>query len=143
MPADFVDNQAYERELLQRLKAKGVELIALAGFMRLLSGQFLQAFPGKVMNIHPSLLPAFRGLNAQKQALDYGVKISGCTVHFVDEGMDTGPIILQAAVPVRDDDDPESLAARILKQEHQLYPRALKLYVEGRLKQVGRQVIKY
>ena len=139
-PASFPSQKDYEQKLIKLLAERAVELVALAGFMRLLSSYFLENFPGRVMNIHPSLLPSFRGLHAQKQAVDYGVKVSGCTVHFVDEGMDTGPIILQEAVPVYDDDDADSLAARILEKEHEIYPRAIKLYAEGRLEQKGRRV---
>jgi len=141
-PADFSSSQEYEVEMLSELQKRDIELVALAGFMRLLSPYFLAEFPGKVMNIHPSLLPSFRGLDAQQQALDYGVKVSGCTVHFVDEGMDTGPIILQKAVSVYDDDNKESLAARILKEEHKIYPAAIKLYARGKLQLAGRKVIK-
>ena len=141
-PQAYTTEQEYEQHLLEILVARDVELVALAGFMRLLSSYFLEQFSGRVMNIHPSLLPSFRGLHAQKQALDYGVKISGCTVHFVDEGMDTGPIILQKAVPVYDDDDEDSLASRILEQEHKIYPEAIKLYARGCLQQKGRRVIR-
>lgn len=129
-----------EEEYVKILKDKGVELVCLAGFMRVLKKTFLQAFPGRIMNIHPSLLPAFPGLDAQKQAWEYGVKISGCTVHFVDEGIDTGPIILQRCVPVLEDDTPETLADRILKEEHKIYSEAIQLFAEGRLKIEGRRV---
>lgn len=115
-------------------------LVCLAGFMRIMSKEFVQLYRWRVMNIHPSLLPAFPGLNAQRQALEYGVKITGCTVHFIDEGVDTGPIILQEAVEVRDDDDVESLASRILEKEHEIYPRAVRLFAEGRLRVEGRRV---
>jgi len=118
-----------------------VELVVLAGFMRVLTPVFLRAFPGRVMNIHPALLPAFPGTHGQKQAWEYGVKFTGCTVHFVDEGVDTGPIIIQAVVPVYDDDTVETLSARILKKEHQIYPRAIALYAEGKLEIRGRKVI--
>ena len=141
-PAKYETDQEYEAKILEILREREVELVALAGFMRLLSPYFIQNFEGKAMNIHPSLLPSFRGLHAQKQAVDYGVKVSGCTVHFVDEGMDTGPIILQEAVPVADDDDEDSLADRILKQEHKIYPEAIRLYAEGKLKLEGRKVIR-
>ena len=113
----------------------------MAGFIRLLSPYFIEQFPGRIMNIHPSLLPSFPGLAAQKQALDYGVRYSGCTVHLVDQGMDTGPIILQAVVPVLPTDTEEDLAERILEQEHKLYPKAIALYAEGRLSIEGRRVI--
>ncbi len=131
--------QKWEEQAVAKLKEHEVKLVCLAGFMHILSPFFLQSFPA-VMNIHPSLLPAFPGLEAQKQALDYGVKISGCTVHFVDEGVDTGPIILQKAVPVEEDDTPDKLADRILAEEHKIYPRAVELYARGLLVRQGRQV---
>ena len=140
-PGKFDSKKDYEKNLLNKLNTHDIQLVALAGFMRLLSPYFLREFSGRVMNIHPSLLPSFRGLHPQRQAVEYGVKVSGCTVHFVDEGMDTGPIILQQAVPVKDEDDEDSLAQRILKKEHKIYPRAVKLFAEGRLKQQGRRVI--
>ncbi|MGQ9557770.1 MAG: phosphoribosylglycinamide formyltransferase [Desulfurispora sp.] len=139
-PAAWPGREQYEQELVRLLQAHGVELVCLAGYMRLVGRVMLQAFPGRIMNIHPSLLPAFPGLHAQKQALDYGVRFTGCTVHFVDEGMDSGPIILQAVVPVLDGDDEASLAARILEQEHQIYPRAVDLFARGRLLLKGRRV---
>ena len=117
-----------------------MELVCLAGYMRLLSASFVAAFRGRILNIHPSLLPAFPGLHAQRQALAHGVKVSGATVHLVDEGLDSGPIVLQAAVPVRDDDTEETLAARILAEEHRLYPEAIRLFAEGRLEVAGRRV---
>ena len=133
------DNRAdFEAELLKHLG--GVDLVVLAGFMRILSPEFVRKFAGRLMNIHPSLLPAFPGAHAHRDVLAYGVKISGCTVHFVDEGTDSGPIILQAAVEVLDGDTEETLSARILEQEHILYPRAIQLFVEGRLKIDGRHV---
>ncbi|MFW6409914.1 MAG: phosphoribosylglycinamide formyltransferase [Halanaerobiales bacterium] len=141
-PGKYENDREFEDELLEILKTKKIELVALAGFMRLLSPYFLNNFSGEAMNIHPSLLPSFRGLHPQKQALDYGVKVSGCTVHFVDEGMDTGPIILQKAVPVGDSDDEESLANRILEKEHEIYPEAIRLYAEGNLELKGRKVIR-
>lgn len=136
----FESRAAFEEAVLGTLANYGVELIALAGFMRILSGDFTARYAQRVVNIHPALLPAFPGLHAQAQALDYGVKVTGCTVHFVDEGMDTGPIILQAAVPVEEDDTEETLSRRILAQEHRIYPLALKLLAEGRVKVEGRQV---
>lgn len=139
-PAAWSGKEQYEQELVRLLQAHGVELVCLAGYMRLVGRVMLQAFPGRIMNIHPSLLPAFPGLHAQKQALDYGVRFAGCTVHFVDEGMDSGPIILQAVVPVQDGDDETSLAARILEQEHQIYPRAVDLFARGKLRLEGRRV---
>ena len=133
------DNRAdFEAELLKHLG--GVDLVVLAGFMRILSPEFVRKFAGRLMNIHPSLLPAFPGAHAHRDVLAYGVKISGCTVHFVDEGTDSGPIILQAAVEVLDGDTEETLSARILEQEHILYPLAIQLFVEGRLKIDGRHV---
>ena len=134
------DNRAdFETELLKNLE--GVDLVVLAGFMRILSPEFVRHYEGRLMNIHPSLLPAFPGAHAHRDALNYGVKVSGCTVHFVDEGTDSGPIILQAAVEVRDDDTEETLSARILEKEHIIYPQAIKLFVEGKLEIVGRHVI--
>ncbi|MEW8958119.1 phosphoribosylglycinamide formyltransferase [Neomoorella humiferrea] len=139
-PGDYPSRQAYDRALAETLKKEGVELVVLAGFMRLLGRDFLDQFPNAVINIHPSLLPAFPGLNAQRQAWEYGVKFSGCTVHFVDAGMDTGPIIAQAVVPVKDEDTPETLAARILVEEHRLYPEVIKWLAEGRVTLHGRRV---
>ena len=137
---DFATRDEFERAFVDELKGRGVEIICLAGFMRIIHKPFLEAFPGRILNIHPALLPAFPGLEAQRQAWEYGVKISGCTVHFVDAGVDTGPIILQAAVPVLDDDTPESLAARILEQEHKIYPQAIQWIAEGRVEIINRQV---
>lgn len=134
----FPSRAEFEAELLQHLA--GVDLVVLAGFMRILSADFVRRFEGRLMNIHPSLLPAFPGAHAHRDVLAYGAKISGCTVHFVDEGTDSGPIILQAAVEVREDDTEETLAARVLEQEHIIYPRAIKLFIDGRLKIVGRRV---
>lgn len=130
----------FDRAVIESLRKAEVDLVVLAGFMRLLSNEFLQAFPHRIMNIHPALLPAFPGLNAQRQALEYGVRVSGCTVHFLDSGVDTGPIILQAVVPVLDDDTEETLARRILAEEHRIYPLAIKLFSEGRLHIEGRRV---
>ncbi|MFW6306878.1 MAG: phosphoribosylglycinamide formyltransferase [Bacillota bacterium] len=132
-PKEYKSKEDFEQKLIDVFKDKGVELVVMAGFMRILTPYFIKHYRKRVMNIHPSLLPSFPGLHPQQQALDYGVKISGCTVHFADEGMDTGPIILQAAVPVKDDDDEDSLAARILKEEHRIYPEAIKLFAEGKL----------
>ncbi|MBQ7705457.1 MAG: phosphoribosylglycinamide formyltransferase [Selenomonadaceae bacterium] len=133
------DNRAdFEAELLKNLAE--IDLVVLAGFMRILSPEFVKKFTGRLMNIHPSLLPSFKGAHAHRDALAYGVKVSGCTVHFVDEGTDSGPIILQAAVEVKDDDTEETLSARILEQEHIIYPKAIQLFVEGRLKIDGRKV---
>jgi phosphoribosylglycinamide formyltransferase-1 len=131
----------FDAEVAGLLRAHGVELVCLAGYLRLLSAGFIRAFPERVLNVHPSLLPAFAGLEAQRQAWQYGVKVSGVTVHFVDEGLDTGPILLQEAVPVRADDSPDTLAARILQVEHRLYPRAVRIVLEGRYRIAGRRVI--
>ena len=133
--------EAAEQRIIDELKGRGVGLVALAGFMRILSPRFVAAFKMRILNIHPSLLPSFPGLRVQKKALEYGVKFSGCTVHFVDEGVDTGPIIVQAAVPVRDDDTEETLSARILKEEHRIYAEAIRRFAQGRLRVEGRRVI--
>lgn len=137
---EFKDREDYDREIIKILKEKKVDLVVLAGYMRILSPYFIRTYKNKIMNIHPALLPSFPGLHAQKQAVEYGVKVSGCTVHFVDEGVDSGPIILQEAVEVSDDDTEESLAEKILKEEHQIYPRAIQLFSEGRLVIKGRKV---
>jgi phosphoribosylglycinamide formyltransferase-1 len=139
-PKDFGSKDEYERAVLMLLKEHGVQLVCLAGYMRIVGRVILDAFPNMVINIHPALLPAFPGLHGQQQAWDYGVKYSGCTVHFVDEEMDTGSIIIQAVVPVYDDDTADTLAARILEQEHKIYPEAIGLLAEGRLKLSGRKV---
>jgi len=131
----------YDALLVKELQKHNVELVVLAGFMRIITPTLLKAFPNRVMNIHPALLPAFPGLHVQKAAIEHGAKFSGCTVHFVDGGMDTGPIIIQAVVPVLDNDTEDSLSARILKQEHKIYSRAIQLYAEGKLKVEGRRVI--
>ena len=138
---DFRKREDFDGQMAPILKSYDVELVALAGFMRVLTPAFLRAFPMGVMNIHPALLPAFPGTHVQQKALEYGVKFSGCTVHFVDEGMDTGPIIIQAVVPVYDGDTVDTLSARILKEEHRIYPLAIRLYAEGRLKIKGRKVL--
>jgi len=139
-PKNCTSRDEYFTDIAAELKKSGVELVALAGFMRIVGKPLLDAYPNRVMNIHPALLPSFPGLHGQKQANDYGVKISGCTVHFVDEGMDTGPIIIQAAVPVKDDDTEETLSGRIIKLEHKIYPEAIKIFSEGRLEIHGRKV---
>ena len=131
----------YDTEVVATLREHGVDLVCLAGFMRLLSPVFIRAFPGRILNVHPALLPAFPGLDAQKQAFDHGVKVSGATVHLVDEGLDSGPIVAQEAVPVRSDDTPETLTVRILEAEHRIYPRAARLLLEGRCRVEGRRVI--
>jgi phosphoribosylglycinamide formyltransferase 1 len=133
--------EEHELEIISILKSHEIDLICLAGYMRLLSPCFIEAFRGRILNIHPSLLPAFPGLDAHRQALTHGVKVSGCTVHFVDDTLDGGPIIAQRAVPVLDDDTEETLSARILEQEHQLYPAALRLVLRGDYEVVGRRVI--
>jgi len=137
----YASRAAYDAALVEALRARAVDTVALAGFDRLLSGVLLKAFPGRVVNIHPALLPAFPGLHAQRQALDYGVRLTGATVHFVDEEVDHGPIIAQAVVPVRDDDTEETLAERILAEEHRIYPAALQLLASGRLRVEGRRVV--
>ncbi len=139
-PHLYSDREAFDEAVGFVLSEHDVELVCLAGYMRLLSSGFVKAFYGRILNVHPALLPAFPGLRAQRQALEYGVKIAGATVHFVDEGVDTGPIVLQAVVPVHDDDTEETLAARILVEEHRLYPEAIRLYAEGRLEIDGRRV---
>ena len=136
----YADKQTFEEALVEKLREHGVTLVILAGFMRILSPYFVQAFPGCILNIHPSLLPSFGGAHAHRDVLAYGVKVSGCTIHFVDEGMDSGPIILQTAVPVLDGDDEDTLAARVLEQEHKLYPKAIALFLDGKLKVEGRKV---
>jgi phosphoribosylglycinamide formyltransferase-1 len=133
--------EEYDALLVQELRKHEVDLLILAGFMRIITRLLVEAFPHRIMNIHPALLPSFPGLHVQKAAIDHGVKFSGCTVHFVDEGMDTGPIIIQAAVPVLDGDTEDSLAARILKQEHKIFSRAIQLFAEGRLRIEGRRVL--
>src|ERR671927_1086969 len=134
--------EEHEREIIKVLREQGVELVCLAGYMRLLSPCFIEEFRGRILNIHPSLLPAFPGLDAQRQAIEHGVKFSGCTVHFVDETLDAGPIITQRVVPVLDSDTPETLSARILKEEHVAYPEALALVCSGRYEVRGRRVVK-
>jgi phosphoribosylglycinamide formyltransferase-1 len=137
---EFKNREDYDKKIVETLENKEVELVVLAGYMRILSSYFIKAYKNKIINIHPALLPSFPGLRAQKQAVKYGVKISGCTVHFVDEGMDSGPIILQSAVEVSEDDTEESLAERILKEEHQIYSQAIQLFSQGRLIIKGRKV---
>jgi phosphoribosylglycinamide formyltransferase-1 len=141
IPSKGLDREVYDQLLLQELQACQVDLVCLAGFMRLLSAGFIRQFPNRILNIHPSLLPAFPGLDAQHQALEHGVKVTGCTVHFVDEELDAGPIVIQAAVPVLADDDVEVLSERILKQEHRIYSEALRIVLGGRFRIEGRRVI--
>ena len=135
-----LEREAYDQLLIEELRTHEVELVCLAGFMRLLSAHFIRAFPSRILNIHPSLLPAFPGLDAQRQALEHGVKITGCTVHFVDEFLDSGPIVIQSAVPVLDNDTVETLSARILTQEHLIYSKAIQYIVEDRASIEGRRV---
>src|SRR5437660_5445521 len=142
LPSKGLEREAYDRLVVAALNEAKVDLVCLAGYMRLLSPYFVSAFPQGILNIHPSLLPSFPGLEAQKQALDYGVKFAGCTVHFVDENLDAGPIILQSVVPVEDNDTEESLSARILKDEHKIYSEAVKFVLEGKYKINGRRVVR-
>ncbi|MGH7389336.1 MAG: phosphoribosylglycinamide formyltransferase [Candidatus Rokuibacteriota bacterium] len=142
-PKGFSDREAFDAALVRELDARGVGLVCNAGFMRILSPVFVRAFAGRALNVHPSLLPAFPGLHAQRQALAHGVRVAGATVHFVDEGpVDGGPIVLQSSVPVLPDDTEETLAARILVEEHRLYPEAVRLFAEGRLAIAGRVVVR-
>lgn len=139
-PKPFPAREAYDEVVLNALRSREIGLVALAGFMRVLTPVLVRAFPNRILNIHPALLPAFPGLHAQRRALEHGVKVAGCTVHFVDEQVDHGPIILQAAVPVREDDTEETLSARILAEEHRIYPQAVRLFAEGKLAVAGRRV---
>lgn len=141
IPSKGLDREEYDRMLLDELKKHQVEIVCLAGYLRLLSATFIRQYPNRILNIHPSLLPAFPGLDAQHQALHHGVKITGCTVHFVDENLDAGPIILQTAVPVVDGDTVDTLSARILRQEHHLYSEALRMVLEGAFRIDGRRVV--
>jgi phosphoribosylglycinamide formyltransferase 1 len=137
----FATREAFDLAMVDALRARDVDLVCLAGFMRLLSPAFIEAFPGRILNIHPALLPAFPGLDAQRQALEHGVKVTGPTVHFVDAQLDAGPIVSQAAVPVRDDDTEDTLSARILIEEHRIYPEAIRRVLDGRWRFEGRRVI--
>ncbi len=141
IPSKGLERETYDRQVVAALQEARVDLVCLAGYMRLLSPYFVAAFPERILNIHPSLLPSFPGLESQKQALDYGVKFAGCTVHFVDENLDAGPIILQAVVRVEDHDTEETLSSRILKEEHRIYSEAVKIVLEGNYKITGRRVI--
>jgi phosphoribosylglycinamide formyltransferase-1 len=141
IPSKGLEREVYDRQVAAVLKEHRVDLVCLAGYMRLLSPYFVEQFPRRILNIHPSLLPSFPGLEAQRQALEHGVKFSGCTVHFVDENLDAGPILAQAAVAVRDDDTAESLSARILAEEHRIYTEAVRMVLEGRFSIQGRRVI--
>ena len=142
LPSKGLDREVYDRMVVAELRKHRVDLVCLAGFMRLLSAYFIREFPLAILNIHPSLLPAFPGLEAQHQALEHGVKISGCTVHFVDEYLDAGPIVVQTAVPVLDDDTEETLSARILEQEHRIYTEAIRIVLSGKFRIEGRRVIR-
>jgi len=142
LPSKGVPREEFDRQVVEVLREHGVAVVCLAGFMRLLSLVLVRAFPNRILNIHPALLPAFPGLEGQRQALEYGVKYSGCTVHFVDEGLDSGPIILQAVVPVMDEDDEHALAERILREEHRIYSEAIRLVLNEEIEIVGRRVVR-
>jgi phosphoribosylglycinamide formyltransferase 1 len=142
IPSKGLEREAYDRQVAAVLEEHQVDLVCLAGYMRLLSPYFVATFPQRILNIHPSLLPSFPGLESQKQALDYGVKIAGCSVHFVDENLDAGPIVLQAAVPVEDGDDEASLSERILKEEHRIYTEAVRFVLTGNYRIAGRRVVR-
>lgn len=137
---EFPDRESFDARLVEAIRRSGADLVCLAGFMRVLTPVFVRAFPNRILNIHPALLPSFPGTHGPRQALRHGVRFSGCTVHFLDEGVDTGPIIVQAVVPVYDDDTEETLAARILVQEHRIYPMAIRLFFQGKLRLEGRRV---
>jgi len=141
LPSKGLERETYDRQVAAVLEENKVDLVCLAGYMRLLSPYFVAKFPNRILNIHPSLLPSFPGLESQRQALEYGVKFAGCTVHFVDENLDAGPIIVQAVVPVKDDDTEASLSERILKEEHRIYSEAVRLVLEGKYKIAGRRVL--
>ena len=141
IPSRGLEREPYDKLVIAALEEKKVDLVCLAGYMRLLSPAFVAAFRNRILNIHPSLLPAFPGLESQRQAIEHGAKFSGCTVHFVDENLDAGPIILQAAVAIRDDDTPETLSERVLKEEHRIYTEAVRIVLEGRYRMDGRRVL--
>jgi phosphoribosylglycinamide formyltransferase-1 len=141
IPSKGLEREAYDRQVVAVLQENKVDLVCLAGYMRLLSPYFVAAFPSAILNIHPSLLPSFPGLESQRQALEYGVKFAGCTVHFVDENLDAGPIVLQSVVPVKDGDTEATLSARILQEEHRIYSEAVRIVLEGRYKIAGRRVL--
>jgi phosphoribosylglycinamide formyltransferase-1 len=141
IPSKGLEREAYDRLVVSALQEQKVDLVCLAGYMRLLSPYFVAAFPNRILNIHPSLLPSFPGLESQRQALEYGVKFAGCTVHFVDENLDAGPILLQAVVPVGDAESEQSLSERILKEEHRIYSEAVKIVLDGKFKIEGRRVL--
>jgi phosphoribosylglycinamide formyltransferase-1 len=142
IPSKGLEREAYDRQVVAVLNGHAVDLICLAGYMRLLSPYFVSSFPNRILNIHPSLLPSFPGLESQRQALEYGVKFAGCTVHFVDENLDAGPIVLQAAIPVRDEDTEATLSERILAEEHRIYTEAVKIVLDGQYKIAGRRVVR-
>jgi phosphoribosylglycinamide formyltransferase 1 len=142
IPSKGLEREVYDRQVVAVLREFKVDLVCLAGYMRLLSPFFVAAFPNRILNIHPSLLPSFPGLESQRQALEYGVKFAGCTVHFVDENLDAGPIVLQATLPVRDDDTEETLSSRILAEEHRIYTEAVRIVLEGKYRIVGRRVVR-
>ena len=137
---DFKDRNEFDEKMIKVLKSYSVELVIMAGFMRVLTPLFIKAFHMRIMNIHPAILPSFQGIHAQERAFDYGVKFSGCSVHFADEGVDTGPVIIQSVVPVYDDDTADTLQERILKEEHRIFPQAIQFNAEGKLEVVGRKV---
>ncbi|MGD9779786.1 phosphoribosylglycinamide formyltransferase [Methanomethylovorans sp.] len=141
-PRAYASKMGFEEKIIATLKSYNVDLVLLAGYMRILGSEVIQTYRERIMNIHPALLPSFKGLHGPRQALEYGVKVAGCTVHFVDEGMDSGPIILQSCVPVKDNDTESTLASRILEQEHRIFPEAVKLFTEGKLKLDGRIVLR-
>jgi len=143
LPSKGLDREIYDRQVIEELHRAQVDLVCLAGYMRILSGHFIREFPERVLNIHPSLLPAFPGLDAQHQAWEHGVKFTGCTVHFVDEGLDSGPIVKQAVVPIADDDTAESLSRKIIRAEHRIYTEAIALVLSGRYRIEGRRVIEF
>ena len=141
IPSKGLEREAYDKLVVAALRDEKVDLVCLAGYMRLLSAHFVASFPNRILNIHPSLLPAFPGLESQRQALEHGAKFSGCTVHFVDENLDAGPIVLQACVPIEDRDTPETLSERILREEHRIYTEAVRIVLEGRYRMEGRRVL--
>ena len=142
IPSKGLEREQYDRQVVAVLKEREVDLVCLAGFMRLLSPYFVSAFPNRILNIHPSLLPAFPGLDAQRQALEYGVKMTGCTVHFVDENLDAGPVVIQSAIPVLDEDTPDTLSARILEEEHRIYSEAINIVLSGCWRIEGRRMVR-
>jgi phosphoribosylglycinamide formyltransferase-1 len=141
IPSKGLEREAYDKLVVTALQEKKIDLVCLAGYMRLLSPHFVAAFPNRILNIHPSLLPSFPGLESQRQALEHGAKFSGCTVHFVDENLDAGPIVMQACVPIENSDTPETLSERILQQEHRIYTEAVRIVLEGRYRMDGRRVL--